>query len=287
MCSSDLLAVSAYGGNVCVSVESAGLRRHAGTGRGRRLAQTVPGQALETLCSAGMAKPAFFAVMRHYKGSVENAMWYVIQTITGKEEELRLRLDALLDRERFHDCFIIRAEWMKRLGGKWEIQVRPLFPGYVFVETGEPEALFLRLKEMPGYARLLGNGRYEFTALEEEEEAFLKTLCRIEEEEAPKTSGRADREEMAASRTGRRWLVGLSAAKPEEPPGEGWTIRGPLKAFEKHIERINLHKRYAVVRVTMGRRERTVLLGLAGAGNGEQRLRDAGDSGQCGRMQGE
>ncbi len=55
----------------------------------------------------------------------------------------------------------------------------------------------------------------------------------------------------------------LSTARPL---GEGWQIRGPLKAFEKQIERINLHKRYAVVRVSMGRREQTVLFGLAGSG---------------------
>lgn len=190
-------------------------------------------------------------------------MWYVIQTMTGKEEELRLQLNALLDRERFRGCFIIRAEWLKRLGGKWEVQVRPLFPGYVFVETGRPEELFLKLKETPGYARLLGNGRYEFTALEEGEENFLKTICRVGQEE----------DDFPGS-PGTRWLVRLSTAQPRSA-GEGWRIRGPLKAFERQIERINLHKRYAVVRVRMGRREQTVLFGLTGGGE----MADEGGSG--------
>ena len=176
-------------------------------------------------------------------------MWYVIQTMTGKEEDLRLRLNSLPGRDRFYDCFIIRAEWLKRLGGKWETQVRSLFPGYVFVETMQPEELFLKLKETPGYARLLGNGRYEFTAVEEGEEDFLKTICRMEQEED------------ASPDPGKRWLVRLSSVQPGDT-GDGWRIRGPLKAFEKQIERINLHKRYAVVRVTMGRREQTVLYGL-------------------------
>ncbi len=224
-----------------------------------RQPHTFSGQALETLCSAKMAKPAFFCRMAHCKRSVGNAMWYVIQTMTGKEEELRLQLAALLDRQRFRDCFIIRAEWLKRLGGKWEIQVRPLFPGYVFVETGQPEELFLKLKETPGYARVLGNGRYEFTALEEEEEHFLKTICRV------------GQEKDGFQRTEKRWLVRLSTARPGKA-GEGWRIRGPLKAFEKQIARINLHKRYAVVRVTMGRRKQTVLFGLAG----DDTIADAG-----------
>ncbi len=221
------------------------------------------GQALETLCSAKMAEPAFFCArfrkglfrrferLPHRKRSVGNAMWYVIQTMTGKEEDLRLQLNALPGRECFYECFIIRAEWLKRLGGRWEAQVRPLFPGYVFVETGRPEELFLKLKETPAYARLLGNGRYEFTAVEEEEEDFLRTICQMGQEEG------------GVPGSGKRRLVRLSTARPL---GEGWQIRGPLKAFEKQIERINLHKRYAVVRVSMGRREQTVLFGLAGSG---------------------
>ena len=188
-------------------------------------------------------------------------MWYVIQTVTGKEEELLLQLNALSGREGFYDCFIIRAEWLKRLGGKWETQVRPLFPGYVFVETGRPEELFLKLKETPAYTRLLGNGRYEFTAVEEDEEDFLKTICRVGQEDSGSLG------------FGKRWLVRLSTARPLES-GEGWQIRGPLRAFEKQIERINLHKRYAVVRVSMGRREQTVLFGLAGSGE----IEDEGDS---------
>ncbi len=164
------------------------------------------GQALETLCSAKMAEPAFrrFERLPHRKRSVGNAMWYVIQTMTGKEEDLRLQLNALPGRECFYECFIIRAEWLKRLGGRWEAQVRPLFPGYVFVETGRPEELFLKLKETPAYARLLGNGRYEFTAVEEEEEDFLRTICQMGQEEG------------GVPGSEKRRLVRLSTARPQE-----------------------------------------------------------------------
>ena len=101
-------------------------------------------------------------------------MWYVIQTIAGKEEELAAGLGAVMAGEGCEcgrDCFVIRAEWLKRLGGEWRTQVRPLFPGYVFAETDDPGALFLRLKLAPKFARLLGTGEYEFTALEPGEEA--------------------------------------------------------------------------------------------------------------------
>lgn len=198
-------------------------------------------------CSAEMAKPAFFVWMFLCKRSVESAVWYVIQTTAGKEEELAAGLGSVLAGEGCkccRECFVIRAEWLKRLGGEWRVQVRPLFPGYVFAETDQPEALFLRLKHIPKFARLLGTGEFEFTALEPGEEEFLKRICREGE------------------RPGQRWLVRLSEVESES--GAIRRIKGPLNAFAHQIERINLHKRYAVVRVMMRHREQTVLFGLAG-----------------------
>ena len=184
-------------------------------------------------------------------------MWYVIQTETGKEEELIAgmhRMDRLKKKDSIGECFMIRAEWLKRLGGKWRLQVRPLFPGYVFAETDRPEELYLRLKEIPKFSRLLGSGSFEFTALEPDEEDFLKRICHEDENQQ------------------RRWLVRLSAV--ETVSGAIRRIEGPLKTFEKQIERINFHKRYAVVRVKMCHREQTVLFGLSG--DQVQALRAAG-----------
>ena len=101
-------------------------------------------------------------------------MWYVIQTITGKEEELMLFMRTILCREHFDNSFVIYAEWMKRLGGEWQIQVRPLFPGYVFIETKEPDRLYMELKAVPKFSRLLGTGKDEFVPVSEEEEQFLR-----------------------------------------------------------------------------------------------------------------
>ena len=40
-------------------------------------------------------------------------MWYVIQTITGKEEELMLFMRTIiLCREHFDNSFVIYAEWI-------------------------------------------------------------------------------------------------------------------------------------------------------------------------------
>lgn len=166
-------------------------------------------------------------------------MWYVIQTITGHEEELLLFMRSILEKEVYEKCFIIKAEWLKRLGGEWQMQVRPMFPGYVFVETRVPEELFLRLKAVPKFAKLLGNGRCEFVPLKSEEEKFLRLLIGRNTE----------------------YKVSLTTVATSVD-GYIFAIDGVLKCFEKKIIRWNLHKRYVVVGVRMLSEEKTILLGI-------------------------
>ena len=110
-------------------------------------------------------------------------MWYVIQTVTGKEEELITFIRTILSRELYTDCFVIKTEWMKRLGGEWQVQVRPLFPGYVFIDTKMPEILFFELKSVPRFSKLLGNGKNEFIAVNESEKRFLEILTGAQDRE--------------------------------------------------------------------------------------------------------
>ena len=168
-------------------------------------------------------------------------MWYVIQTITGKEDELIAMMRVILDPALYRDCFVMRAEWMKRLGGVWQVQIRPLFPGYVIVDTERPEELFLALKGVPRFSRLLGNGRFAFTALEAEERAFLRILA--------ESGG-------TCPHLARRSLVETS------PDGAILCVHDLLARLRPQIERINLHKRYAIVRVPFLHEERTAILGI-------------------------
>ena len=73
-------------------------------------------------------------------------MWYVIQTIAGNEEKLASRINIMLSKSLYTECFVIRSERLKRLGEEWRIQALPLFPGYVFIDTGKPEDIFFRAK---------------------------------------------------------------------------------------------------------------------------------------------
>lgn len=182
-------------------------------------------------------------------------MWYVIQTIAGNEEKLASRIDMVLAKSLYKECFVIRSERLKRLGEEWRIQAPPLFPGYVFIETGQPEDIFLELRGIPKALRLLGSGRSVFTAVEDGEQRFLEMICGAGPE-----NGESNKK-LAAGPADKQRVVRLSEVKTD-PEGKIEMLRGPLRLFEKQIERINFHKRYAVARVRLCGREQTVLFGL-------------------------
>lgn len=167
-------------------------------------------------------------------------MWYVIQTITGKEEELMSMIGTVLDGDLYTDCFVMEAEWMKRLGGKWEMQLRPMFPGYVFIDTKEPERLFQELKGVPMFSKILGSGQFEFTPVTPEETVLLKLLTKRED--------------------GPQRIVCLSEVRIDEQGRR--SIKGALQYFEDSILKIETHKRYAAIKIHILGKERTLILGI-------------------------
>ena len=191
-------------------------------------------------------------VFLRQKGS--RNMWYVIQTVTGKEEELMLFIRNILCRERYESCFVIYAQWMKRLGGEWQIQVRPLFPGYVFIDTEEPERLYMDLKAVPKFSRLLGTGTDEFVPVKKEEEKFLRMITGGSGEMADEPA--IERMERADDAT-----VKLTVVETELDGGIR-SMEGALSCFASDDVRLNLHKRYAVVNTRMLGEERTLGFGI-------------------------
>ena len=165
-------------------------------------------------------------------------MWYVIQTLTGKEEELVSVIRKLVPRKFYTACFFFERQLLKRLGGEWLEVTETLFPAYVFLETGYPQEMFFELKRVPEFTKLLGDNRLQdyvramFIPLYAEEEAFLRKLCiRL-------TTIRLD---GAGAITG---------------------IDGPLEAFQDRIEKYNFRKRYAVVDLPGRGRKWTAVLGI-------------------------
>lgn len=166
-------------------------------------------------------------------------MWYVIQTTTGKEEELVALIRRMLPASLYSRCFFMKRQLMKRLGGEWLEVTETLFPAYVFLETDSVEEIFYGLKGIPEFTRLLGDKEGEIIPLEREEELFFRKLCRGE--------------------TG--YLVKNTTVYLDEDKGIT-RLEGPLEEFKDRILRVNLRKRYAIIEISMRGEKGTAMLGI-------------------------
>ena len=121
----------------------------------------------------GEAYPLCAKMQRNAKEST--GMWYVIQTQTGKEQELTECIEHVLAGEGYRACFVIEQECIWRMGGERTIYRKPLFPSYVIADTDTPEAFFLALKRIPKLSKLLRTD-CEFWSIREAEKELL---CRM------------------------------------------------------------------------------------------------------------
>ena len=74
-------------------------------------------------------------------------MWYVMQVRTGTEENIRCQCQRLISSDILKRCFIPYYQQKKRFQGKWHIQERILFPGYVFLIAENLEQLAENLRK--------------------------------------------------------------------------------------------------------------------------------------------
>lgn len=170
-------------------------------------------------------------------------MWYVIQTITGEEQETADSIHRVLNGNGYRACFVIWQECVWRLEGKYKVYLKPLFPSYVFVDTDSPEQFYFALKKVPKDARLLGGGG-DFCEVREEER---KLLCWM-------MSG-TNREEKG------EYIVRRSPVRVNED-GEIIWAGGALEANIKHIVKKRLRKRSVVIEVPFLGETRRLQLGI-------------------------
>lgn len=183
--------------------------------------------------SADMAKPT----LKQKAG--EAGMWYVIQTMTGKEEELVRMIKGIVPAELYSDCFVTYYERIWRRQQKNIVHVERLFPGYVFIISDQPEALFYHLKKVPVMSKLLAGESYTFLALEKDEAIYMKKLL-----------GRRENNTVRLSYI--------------ESDGKGQVsyVSGPLKFYLDKVIRFNFKKRYAIINLELLGRDRSIVLGI-------------------------
>lgn len=151
-------------------------------------------------------------------------MWYVIWTVTGKEEELITLIDKMVDSDVYESAFSIVREMARRESGRYVLYKEIMFKGYVFVKTSSPEDFFYQLKKVPQFSKLLHDESFLYYTPTEAEEKFLKNLiCESKEH-----------------------VVRMSVAKVDEE-GKIVAATEPLGLYLDKMVRQRLRKRYAVI----------------------------------------
>ena len=161
--------------------------------------------------------------------------WYAVQVRTGGEEGVARLCRKLVGHEVMAECFIPKYERKRRYEGAWHTEQEILFPGYLFFVTRDAERLHEELKRVPGMTKILGDGE-EFIPLQEEEMERLRSM------------GNEDHViEMSEG-----YIVG----------DEVVITKGPMMKLKGTIQKIDRHKRLAVVRLGMFGREVDVTMGV-------------------------
>lgn len=164
-------------------------------------------------------------------------LWYVLQTRSGEEEKLAGLIRRLVPGHLYGECFVVYQEQLWRRQQQNLVHVKRVFPGYVFITSEEPEALFFCLKKVPAMAKLMADGESCFLFVEKEEAAFLKKIMNEDH------------------------VISLSYLSTDGK-GRIRQVSGPLKNCAQQIVRCRYGKRHVLVRLKLLGEEKTVLLGI-------------------------
>lgn len=144
-----------------------------------------------------------------------NMKWYVLHVLTGNELEALRQLQA-----QGIDALVPQDAAQIRRGGRWHVEPRVLFPGYVFVYMKYTIDKHYILKGVAGAIRLLPKEGPP-QPLPEKEATWLLDLCG---------------ESLTPSR------VDFGGEKPV-------VLDGPLKGLEEHIVNYDRRRRRVSLRI--------------------------------------
>ncbi|MBO1581241.1 antiterminator LoaP [Bacillus sp. XF8] len=162
--------------------------------------------------------------------------WYVLYVETGQEEFVKYLIKKYIDKLTVEVIVPKRIIRERRQGELYEVS-RPVFPGYVFLNTHMSVDLYYRLKQIPKCFRLLNSYKYRtdymiddvshdnvdrvFSTVEEKEIALILQLLQKSE------------------------TIGFSQLYAEN--SEVIVISGPLKGLEGIIKKIDRRKNRAKI----------------------------------------
>ena len=159
---------------------------------------------------------------------------YVIQTITSQEQILVELIQKQISPMFYTEIFIPKRQMNRRIRGKWQNILELLFPGYVFIISDNPAALFQELRNIPRLSKLLHAEAFEFIPLKPAEQRFI--------------------EKIGQRRGDHIFAISEIELDPKVSYQRGDSVRitsGDLKDFEGYILYLDIHKRKAVIRTEM------------------------------------
>ena len=183
-------------------------------------------------------------------------MWYVIQTVTGKEQELMKAIENVLvgnkREETYKRCFTLERECIWRIEGQFRIHIEPLFPSYVIAETDNPDAFFIALKQVPKLAKLLG-AEGNFWSIGAYEEQFLHNMIETARKESNLNASEGSRAE--------RYIVQRSLVHVDAN-GQIVSAEGALRDYWSQIVKQRLRKRSVIIEIPFLGETRRIQLGI-------------------------
>ena len=157
-------------------------------------------------------------------------MWYVVWTSTGSERKSQETLKDLVNR-----VFIPRKIVNIKVKGEWTSVEKPLFPGYLFVDTENVEELVVNLRQKEDFNQVLSTDKKYFPLYEKD--AVLAEKMYNENGVFDISEGYINGDKVIVT-------------------------SGPLCGLEGYIKKINRHKRLAYLEFDMFEQKMNIALGL-------------------------
>ncbi|MCM8811933.1 MAG: transcription termination/antitermination protein NusG [Candidatus Omnitrophica bacterium] len=118
------------------------------------------------------------------------SQWFVIHTLTGQEERVRVSLQKAIDAGQFQGQVTQVLVPMEKIsevkGGKKKISERRVFPGYVLIQMNMSDENWGFIKTIPGVAGFVGSGNRPIPLSEQEVDQILQSSQEKMEKPIPK-----------------------------------------------------------------------------------------------------
>ncbi len=175
--------------------------------------------------------------------------YYVIFAGTGNESEAKRLIRKSLDTDLCPNVFYPQKKMKKKIRGQEVEYTSPLIPGYIFLRTDRVQELYQKLRDAHVFHRILG------VREEGEDEIFFYNLTDSETDWVRKRMGRS--REMGDDDP----VIELSQIRFREDKSIE-IVSGPLLEYSGHIQKINVHGRWANVRTVFFGREMDLHFGI-------------------------